>query len=71
MNFCQKSAHLYEFIPNSCQFMFIFRRIFLTYIAQATQTDIPAPIFDPITRIRPRSQKKNLKNPNFHQFLKT
>ncbi len=70
MNFCQKSAHLYEFIPNSCQFTFIFRRFYLAHIAHATHVDIPIPIFDPRMRIYPQNQKKNLKNPKFPPILK-
>ncbi len=70
MNLYQKSARLYEFIHNSCQFMFIFWRFYLAYLAQATQVDIPTPIYDPKTRICPWNQKKNLKNPKFPPILK-
>ncbi len=70
MNFCQKSAHLCQFIPNLCKFILIFRRFFLTYIAQAPQAYIATPIFDSLTRIRPRSQKKKPKKPQFPPILK-
>jgi hypothetical protein len=73
MNFCQKSAHFYEFIEisaNFCQFFDVFRRIFLAHIAQATQAYIATPIYDSLTRIRPRSQKKKPKKPQFSPILK-
>ncbi len=73
MNFCQKSAHFYEFIEifaNFSQFFDVFRRIFLVYTAQAPQVDTPIPIFDPKTNICTEMNKKNLKNPNFPLFWK-
>ncbi len=45
--------------------MLIYRRFFITYIAHNPHIDIPTPIFDPKTRIYPKMNKKNLKNPNF------
>ena len=70
MNLYPKSAHFYDFMSKLYQFMLIFRRFYLTFFVQIHYIDTPAPIFDPKTRIRPRSQKKNLKNPNFPPFWK-
>ncbi len=73
MNFCQKSAHFSEFIEiyaNFCQFFNVFRRIFLTHIAQAPQAYIATHVFGSLTRIRPRSQKKKPKKPQFPPILK-
>ena len=65
MNLYPKSAHLYQFIPNLCQFMLIYQRFFITYIAHNPHVDAPTPIFSSKTRIRPENQKKNLKTTNF------
>jgi len=59
--FLPKKLNFSEFIEiyaNFCSFSRVFLRIFLIYLAQAPQIDIPTPIFDQKTRIRPRSQKK-------------
>jgi len=69
MNLYPKKINLCQFITNSCQFMLIYQRFFITYIAHTLQIDTPTPIFSSITRICPQNQKKNLKIPNFHQFL--
>ncbi len=72
MNFCPKSAHFYEFIEiyaNLCQFFDVFQRIFLAHITQVPQAYIATPIFDPLTRICPRSQKKKPKKPQFPPIL--
>jgi len=70
MNLYPKKINLYQFTPNSCQFMLIYRRFFITYIAHTPQVDIPTPIIDPKTRICPQNQKKNLKNPKFPPIFK-
>ncbi len=70
MNLYPKSAHLYEFMPNFCQFMLIFYRFFLLYLAYTLHINIPTPIFDPKTNIRTKMNLKNLKKPNFPQFRK-
>ncbi len=70
MNLYPKKINLYQFTPNSCQFMLIYRRFFITYIAHAPQVDIPTPIIDPNTRICPLKSEKTWKTPNFPQFLK-
>ncbi len=71
--FLPKKLNFSEFIEiyaNFSQFFDVFRRIFLIYSAQVPQFNTPTPIIDPITRIRPRNQKKNLKNPKFPPILK-
>ncbi len=49
--------------------MLIYRRLFIAYITQVPQVDIPTPIIDPKTRIFPlKSEKKPEKpqiSPNF------
>ncbi len=70
MNFCQKSAHLYEFIPNSCQFILIFRRFYLAYLTHTSHINTPIPIFNPKTNIPTQMNKKNRKIPNFPPFWK-
>jgi len=71
--FLLKKLNFSEFIEIFANFYSIsrvFLRIFLIYLAQAPQVDIPTPVLDPKTRICPRSQKKNLKNPKFPPILK-
>ncbi len=68
MNLYPKKINLCQFIPNSCQFMLIYQRFFLTYPVHTPHIDTPAPIIDPKTRICPQNQKKNLKKPNFPQI---
>ncbi len=51
-------TNLYPIHVNFYSFLRVFWRIFLTYIAQATQAYIATPIFDSKTRIRPQNQKK-------------
>ncbi len=68
VNLYPKKINLYQFTPNSCQFMLIYRRFFITYFAHAPHIDIPTPIFNLKTRICPQNQKKNLKIPNFPQI---
>ncbi len=70
MNLYPKKINLYQFTPNSCQFMLIYRRYFITYPSHAPHIDTPTPIFSLKTRICPQNQKKNLKNPNFPPILK-
>ncbi len=69
--FLPKKLNFSEFIEifaNFCQFFDVFCRIFITHIAQVLQTNTTAPIFSPNTRIAPKINKKNLKNPNFPPF---
>jgi len=65
MNLYPKSAHLYEFMTNLCQFILIFCCFFLAHLAYALHIDMPTPIFDPKTMICPlKSEKK----PENHPF---
>ena len=73
MNFCQKSWIFPKFIEifaNFCSFPVVFWRIILAYTTQSLQTNAPIPIFDPKTRVAPKINKKNLKNPKFPPIFK-
>jgi len=67
MNLYPKSAHLFEFIPNSCQFMLIFSLIILVHLAHTPHINTPVLIFEPKTNISTKKPEKIRISP---QFLK-
>jgi len=48
--------------------MLIYRRFYLAYITHTPYADIPTPVSNRKTRIRPQNQKKNMKIPKFPQI---
>jgi hypothetical protein len=58
VNFGPKSALFWLFLVIFGSFFFNFYQIFLAYFTQATQINLPSPIFTPKTNV---TLKKNLK----------